>query len=217
MKISKLISQKRDSSRVNLYLEEDFFCSISLNTVAKFDIYVGKDIDEEKLNEILISDLQQRLFDRACLYISKSVKTEKQIKRYIQDILLKKKGIWYANLDKDLLQNISENVVKNLNKYSYIDDENYAELFISSRLKNKPRGKIVLISELISKGVSKEIAQRKVDEMVEDEYDILKRTYQKKYKDEKISLDDRKKISFLLQKGFSWDLIEELINNESEK
>lgn len=217
MKISKLISQKRDSSRVNLYLEEDFFCSISLNTVAKFDIYVGKDIDEEKLNEILISDLQQRLFDRACLYISKSVKTEKQIKRYIQDILLKKKGIWYANLDKDLLQNISENVVKNLNKYSCIDDENYAELFISSRLKNKPRGKIVLISELISKGVSKEIAQRKVDEMVEDEYDILKRTYQKKYKDEKISLDDRKKISFLLQKGFSWDLIEELINNESEK
>lgn len=217
MKISKLISQKRDSSRVNLYLEEDFFCSISLNTVAKFDIYVGKDIDEEKLNEILISDLQQRLFDRACLYISKSVKTEKQIKRYIQDILLKKKGIWYANLDKDLLQNISENVVKNLNKYSYIDDENYAELFISSRLKNKPRGKIVLISELISKGVSKEIAQRKVDEMVEDEYHILKRTYEKKYKDEKISLDDRKKISFLLQKGFSWDLIEELINNESEK
>lgn len=217
MKISKLISQRRDSSRVNLYLEGDFFCSISLNTVAKFDIYVGKDIDEEKLNEILVSDLQLRLFDRACLYISKSIKTEKQIKRYIQDILLKKKGIWYANLDKDLLLGISENVIKNLNKYSYIDDENYAELFISSRLKNKPRGKIILISELISKGVSKEIAQRKVDEMVEDEYDILKRTYEKKYKDEKISLDDRKKISFLLQKGFSWDLIEELINNESEK
>ena len=70
---------------------------------------------------------------------------------------------------------------------------------------------------MISKGISKEIAEKKLEELVEDEYDILKRVYEKKYGESKITKEDRKKIDFLLRKGFNWDLIERLINNESEE
>jgi SOS response regulatory protein OraA/RecX len=53
--------------------------------------------------------------------------------------------------------------------------------------------------------------------MLVDEYQVLKNTYRKKYKEEKISFEDTKKISFLQRKGFNWDLIERFINDESSE
>ncbi|HPQ79895.1 MAG TPA: RecX family transcriptional regulator, partial [Candidatus Dojkabacteria bacterium] len=82
---------------------------------------------------------------------------------------------------------------------------------------NKPRGKYIIVSELISKGINKDLAEQTVDELIKDEYDILKRVFQKKYGESKLLKEDRKKIDFLLRKGFDWDLIERLIKNESEK
>ena len=76
---------------------------------------------------------------------------------------------------------------------------------------------MILVAELMSKGMNRDLAQQKVDELVEDEYDVLKRIYEKKFKKQKITYDDRKKIDYLMRKGFSWDLIEQFINDESSK
>ena len=72
----------------------------------------------------------------------------------------------------------------------------------------------ILQSELMSKGVEANLAREKVEELVEDEYDMLKRIYLKKYGNEKMDLSDSKKIDFLRRKGFNWDLINQFINNE---
>jgi regulatory protein len=215
MKVTKLVSQKKDSSRVNMYIDEEFFCGVSLNSVAKFNLYVGKDIDDKELDKVLNNELQNRFLDRAMSYISRSLRSKYQIERYLKELSMKKKGLWYNDISKDDLQSIFTKVIHKLIKYGYIDDQIYTEQFILSRIKNKPRGKVVLVSELMSKGIDRDIAREKVDELVEDEFDILKRVYSKKYKEEKITVRDRKKIDFLLRKGFSWDLIEKYINNES--
>lgn len=217
MKVTKLSSQKKDSSRVNIYIDEEFFCGISLDSVAKFNLYVGAELDETELGKILKNELLNRFFQRAMSYISRSVKTEFQLRRYLKDLSIKKKNVWYSEIEKDELERIFNEVISKLTKYGYIDDGVFAEQFILSRIKNKPRGKMVLISELISKGVNKDIATEKVDELVEDEYDMLRKIYEKKFGSEKISLRDRKKIDFLMRKGFNWDLIERFINNEPEE
>lgn len=217
MKITKLTTQERNVERVNMFLDDIFACGLSLNTVAKFNLYVGKDIDEQEYAKILHHDLTERVFNRAVTYLTRSVKSEKQIRTYLSSLLFKKKGDWFKELSKDAQKEIVEDTIEKLKSYSYINDEEFAEQFILSRLKSKPRGKYILLSELISKGVSKEIAEKKLEELVEDEYDILKRVYEKKYGDSKITKEDRKKIDFLLRKGFNWDLIERLINNESEE
>ena len=46
---------------------------------------------------------------------------------------------------------------------------------------------------------------------------MLEQAYRKKFRDAKLQRDDRKKIDFLLRKGFNWSLIETFIENESEK
>jgi len=214
MKVTKLSSQKKDPSRVNLYIDGKFFFGITLDNLARFGIYVGKELQEEEVSKIQTYELKSRFLSRATEYISKSIKTEFQLRRYLKDLSFKKKNVWYSNIEEEELEKIFNDIIHKLKQYGYLNDSVFAEQFILSRIKNKPRGKSILISELLSKGVSKEIAESKVEELVEDEYQVLKEVYRKKYKDEKIGMDDRKKIDFLRRKGFDWDLIEKYINNE---
>jgi regulatory protein len=214
MKVTKLVSQKRDPDRVNMYIDEEFYCGISLDGIAKFNIYLGKELEESDLEEILFEELKNRFFQRAINYISRAIKTEVQLKRYLKELSFKKKGKWFTDISKESLEEIINDTAERLKEYNYLNDEVFAEEFLQSRMKNRPRGKSVLLSELISKGVNAELAKEKVEELVEDEYAILKRIYEKKYGDENMSIQDSKKIDFLRRKGFSWDLINEFLNNE---
>ncbi len=214
MRVTKVEYQKKDPNRVNLYIDEEFFCGISLNTLASENLYEGLEIDDTVIDRILEKDLRSRFFTRVVEYLSHSPKTEFQVSRYLKELKFKKKGTWFkedVNIDWDKL---FEEILSKLKKYKYIDDEGYARSFVGSRLRNKPRGKSVLISELISKGVSKEIAQRVCNEDIENELDILKNAFEKKYRGKVFDIKDQKMVSFLLRKGFSWDLIEQFSRDE---
>lgn len=217
MKVTKLSAQERNTERVSMFLDDRFSCGLSLNTLAKYNIFVGKELDDEEYKDILYDDLGERLFNRAADYLGSTIKSAKQVRTYLQKTLFKKKGLWYEELKKEDMEELVQNTINKLEKYSYLNDSEFAQAFIQSRVINKPRGKNILLSELITKGVSKELAEEKLDELIDDEYDMLKRVYEKKYRDEVFGIKERKKIDFLLRKGFNWELIERLINEKSEE
>lgn len=217
MTITKLEQQKKNVSRLNLYIDDQFVAGISSNTLAKFNLYKGKELEESVLEDILYQELKQRFFERAVNYLTRAPKTTFQIRRYLGDLQYKKKDKWFdadANIN---FEKIFDEIVKDLEDINLLDDKDYATLFVESRIKNKPRGKFVLVSELMGKGVDKEIAIQVCDELIEDEYDILKKTFYKRYKSENLDLSDRKKIAYLQRKGFSYDLIKKFANSESEE
>ena len=215
MKITDISQQKKKKDRFNLYIDGEFFCGISSLTLTRENLYIDLQLEEERLNEILSLELENQIFERTLSNISNNPKTEFQIKRYIKDIFFKKKGKWFSKGMEVNETQIQEGVIGRLKKYSFIDDESYARLFVESRIKNKPRGKIVLINELRTKGISKDMAQKICDELVEDESSLLKKIYTKKYGEEKLTKQDTKKIQYLQRKGFSWDLIQNLITDDT--
>lgn len=214
MLITDVQPQKKDPSRYSIYIEKKFYCGASADTVAKFNLYTGKEITEKELEEFLDSELQSRFFIRTLGYLARAPKTEYQIRTYMKELIYKKKGKWFEEISKEKQEEIFEHVISKLKEYKYLNDEAFAEVFVSSRIKNKPRGKKVLISELISKGVSKDIALDIVNKLVENESDMLKRIYTKKYGEEQFTIKEKKKIAFLLRKGFQWNLIQEYIQND---
>jgi regulatory protein len=215
--ITDIQTQKKNSSRFNLDIDGKFFCGISADTLTKYALYQGKVISPEELEEVLDTELQTRFFNRVLEYLTRAPKTEFQIQRYMKDLVYKKKGKWFEELSKEKQEKIFVFVTSKLKEYGYIDDRSFAETFVNSRIRNKPRGKNILISELISKGVNKEIATETVNDLVEDEMDMLKKIYTKKYGDEQLDITQKKKIDFLLRKGFNWDLIQEYMNNDTRK
>ncbi len=217
MVITKIEYQKNDPQRVSLFIDGKFFCGISIDTLARESLYEGLKLESDDLNRITNSELYQRFLTRCVDYIARSPKTEFQIKKYLHDLRFKKKDIWFTeNIDIEW-EDMFERILTQLTKYKYIDDENYARLFVQSRLRLKPRGKSVLIGELLSKGVNKEIAEGVCEEEVEDEYSLLLRTYQKRFKEKKFDRRDSKMVGYLLRKGFSWDLIEKLEQDDSKE
>ena len=115
MKVTKLSSQKKDSSRVNMYIDDEFFCGLSLDSVSKFNIYDGKEIDAEELEEILFEELKSRFSQRALSYVSKTIKTEFQLRRYLRTLSIKKRGTWYKDIEKEQLGRIFNEVIEKLN------------------------------------------------------------------------------------------------------
>ncbi|HRX43893.1 MAG TPA: RecX family transcriptional regulator [Candidatus Dojkabacteria bacterium] len=217
MRVSKIEYQKKDPNRVNLYIDEQFFCGISLDTLASENLYEGLDIDQEVIDRILERDLKSRFLIRVTEYLSRSPKTEFQVFKYLKELRYKKRESWFKE-DVDIdWEKLFNEIVNKLKEYKYIDDREFAKSFVSSRLRNKPRGKSVLISELISKGVSKDIAQEVCNENITDELDLIRKTFEKKYRNQTFDISNQKMIAYLFRKGFSWDLIEQFSQYEPEE
>ena len=115
MIVTLLESQKKDPSRVNLYIDGEFNCGISVNTIAKYGLYVGKEITQEILDDLFFSELESRFFDRAMGFLDRSPKTERQVRIYLKDLSFKKKGSWFDSLEGDMLSKIIEKVIGKLN------------------------------------------------------------------------------------------------------
>ena len=207
MVVTKIEYQKKDPNRVNLYVDNLFFLGISLDTLASENLYEGLEISEKVLGRIVKKDLEDRFLTRVMNYLSRSPKTELQVYRYLRNLRYKKKNVWFKD-DLDIeWENLFNSIVNRLKEYKYINDEEYARSSVSSRIRNKPRGKSILIQELLSKGVDRELAQRVCNELIESEYEILRRSFEKRFRNQKFSIDNQQMVNYLLRKGYSWDLI----------
>ena len=58
MKITKIEVQKKNKSRVNLYLDGEFNCGLSLETIVKNGIKEGREITDEQLEFLKMKNLK---------------------------------------------------------------------------------------------------------------------------------------------------------------
>lgn len=195
--ITKLEYQKNNESRANLYLDDEFYCGISVELCIKEHLKSGMEIDKEKLDELILEDEKGVAFTKAINYVSNNYKTKKQVKDYLY-----KKGY-----NKDTITY----VVDKMEEYKYLDDENYAKQFVLTY--SKKYGKLKLIAGLRSKGISDKI----IDNLFEDEnveiIDSLE-SVANKYLKNKI-LDEKTYIKlsrFLYSRGFQFDEINSFLN-----
>ncbi len=217
MLITELKSQKRNPSRFNLSLNGEFVAGISATTLAKFTLYEGKSIDQPLLDELLYTELKQRFLERLVGYVTRSPKSVFQSKQYLKNLAYKKKDDWYNSQQDIDFDKMNEEIINQFVEQRLLDDKEYATMFVQSRLRSKPRGKLVLVSELISKGINTDLAREVCEELVEDEYSVLAKAFTKHFKNETIDINNQKQINYLARKGFRYDLIKQYAQNESGK
>jgi len=101
-------------------------------------------------------------------------------------------------------------VIELLKDQGFLNDIEFIKSFVSSRNSLKPKGKIVLEMELRKLGVSQTDCAIYFSENVGDEGELAKKALQKKYKSLSMVTDEKKRykkaISFLLRRGFSFDI-----------
>lgn len=201
MKITR-ISPTRNGKRFNIYLDYQYSFTVGPNTIAKYLLFEGKNLED--IEVIKNYDFEDRFFLRIIDLVSRRPRSKKEIYDYLK-----------RKIGKRYKSNFADKLISKLEKKKYINDYDFAFWWIENRLSFKPRSKNLLILELKKKGIDKDI----IDEVLnnskitkEQELEFAEILLAKKLHYRKLNSDNKKKyVSFLARKGFSFDIINKII------
>ncbi len=203
-KITAIELQKKDKERCNLFLDGNFFAGVSNETIIKNHLKVGMELDEKKLGEILHESEKQKALSKSLDYISKAIKTRKQVKEYLQG--------------KGYLDEIVFYVLDKLTEYGFVNDKEYAVRYIEAY--SKTQGKKLIEFKLMQKGVRKEDIAFAFEE-TEGKIDNFENVYALAIKHlkgkERTRENYAKTYRFLAGKGYLYEDIERAISKIREE
>jgi len=139
-KITDITYQTKNKLRCNLFVDGEFLCGLSLETVIKFGLKKGDEYIADDLKELINQNERSEALSKAGNYLSKTLKTKRQVKDYLLKKGYSEEIVWYC-IDK-------------LKEYNYIDDFEFSKRYIDCQ--SKTQGKRMVAYKLMSKGVKKE-------------------------------------------------------------
>ena len=203
MKISKIEKQKKEN-RYSIFLDGEFAFGIYKDTVLKFGLRTKDELSEEKINEIKDYDECYAGKRIALRFLSYRQRSEKEIRDK-----LRSKKISNSNIDK---------IITTLSELNFINDEQFAKLFLESYLRKKPMGGRLISMKLLEKGIKKDIIEKALTENYNEEEESEKcnellKKYIKKVKSKNEMEKKRKCYQYLLTRGFDNELVREIISS----
>lgn len=135
----------------------------------------------------------EKAYQKALGYLSKTPKTIRQMKKYLTD--------------KGYDANIIEQVVAQLLRFNYLNDNAFARQFIESRVRYKPKSVFALDFELRQKGIDPVLAQELLTAYKDEEL-ALKAVETKKQTWSRLDESEcRKKMTnYLRYRGFDYSV-----------
>jgi regulatory protein len=123
--------------------------------------------------------------------------------------------------EKGIKGKLAEEVMDELEKFHYIDDEKFAESYINDRVNLRPAGRFLIKMELKSRGVREPTIDRKLEELISDEQELeMAQALVKKringLHPQESEKDRMKLMNYLKARGFSAGTISQAIKNEIE-
>ncbi|WFA09423.1 RecX family transcriptional regulator [Tissierella sp. Yu-01] len=200
MKITNIEPQK-NSNRVNIYIDNKFAFGLSEELRYKFGLHIEDEIEQSFIDNILKSEEQANVTNYALKLLSYRQKTEVEMYK-----ALKKKG--YDDI-------FIEYTIKYLKENKYINDLEYARMFINDKQNLNKYGPNRIKFDLIKKGISKEIIESTLNISSDEEYDSaydLAFKKQKSYHGQDRYAVYRKLGGFLQRKGYSYDTITKVLD-----
>ena len=187
--ITDIKPQTKTPTRCNIYLDNTFYCGLELQTVMRFRLKIGDQIDPDRLDEIQCDSERTRALDKAMTLVSKSRKTKKQVADYLFKLGYTPKTV--------------EEVLEKMEYYRFVDDGEYATDY--ARYNSKRKGKYLIEKELRQKGVSQKEVSEAIEELGEQEDEALLIAQKYMRNKEKNKQNTLKCYKYLLSKGFSYE------------
>lgn len=206
-------SIRRKGASVEFSFDEGSVILISYEIAFKSGLRKNDEISEAKLEDLIAHSDIFRVKEAAFRFIARRPHSRSEI--YLK--MIKK------NFDKELVNK----VLADLTEKNYINDTEFAEIFVRQALEQKKSGLMKIRTSLMKRGVAREI----IDDVLNrhtDENEMLESALQLSEKKLKLLRSRgtdrqtlRKKIyAFLISRGFSHDICSNVINRipgESEE
>lgn len=203
MPIITSIKAQKNQKRVNIYLDNSFGFGLDLENFMKLQLRVNQELTEEEKNEIIKKGELQKSFDKTLRFVMTRPRSLKEVKDYFRR--------------KQIDDFLHQNILERLEKLELLDDQKFAKWWVDQRLEFKHKSKKDITFELRQKGIDTNIIKNVLDDGEIDELKIAKELIEKKnYKWSRYEEDERKQkiTQYLAGKGFSWDVIGQVLNRQ---
>lgn len=204
--ITDIKPQKRQG-RFNIYVNGKYAFALSAEALVKSGLSINQEIASDKIEKLIKDDEFGKTFDNSLKFISFRPRSEKELQNWFKR---KEVGVETQKL-----------VIKKLKHLGFLNDNAFAKWWIEQRTTFHPSGMRLIKMELKQKGISDEIINE-LRAKIQDtsEIELAKKVLEKKlprlknYKGQEL----RKKLQNLLaQRGFSWEVIKELVDTIVKK
>ena len=186
-----------DKKRRKVYIDGQYAFPLYLSELRKYNIETGATLEESVYDEIC-SLLMRRVRERILYLIADYDRSEQNTRQKIS--MAGYRGSFV------------DDAIDSLKEYGYIDDLRFARYYAESMRDTKGRSAFAISRSLYEKGISRDVIDSVMGELdIDEEVQILKALSSKGYNEDNIrQIDDKERqklISFLMRKGFSYDLI----------
>jgi regulatory protein len=142
--ISKISPQIKRQGYYNIYIDGKYELSLSELDLASSGIKTNQNIDEKKLKELKNTQAKSKSYNFAIRYLALRPRSSHEVSEY----LVYRKGF---------TQEEAEYTIHRLTNEKYINDQDFAEMWVRNRMLLSPKSVRVLRLELVKKGVDKQL------------------------------------------------------------
>jgi regulatory protein len=205
--VTKITTQKKNTERFNVFWDkgdgEEFGFSVDQDVLIKYQITKGTILEEKDLCEILQHDAYKKGLNRAIQYLSYRMRSEKEVLTYLRK--------------NEISVEVCEEILKKLKEYGYLNDLEFAKMFVRNRMEFSAKGPAVIKQELNQKGVGKLHINQALELYPFDlQVDKANTFAQKKLntkRKESITQIKQKISQTLSGKGFPWEVIQVVMDS----
>ena len=195
-KITALKKQKRNSQRINVYLDDEF--AFGLSRFAAAWLQVGQELSPEKIQELQDVDAQEVAYQRALNFISYRPRSEAEVRKNLQK--------------HETPEEVIIEILARLRQNGLVDDLQFAQTWVENRSTFRPRGRRALAVELRQKGITNEAIDEALRELDEDSLAYQAALKQsRKYSGLEWQVFRQKMGAFLARRGFSYGVAKPVI------
>lgn len=139
--ITAIEVQKRNRKRVNVFIDDEYAFSLSLDEAAR--LHKNQVLSEADVQALRDGDEVQRATDAAAHFLASRPRSEREVRRRLSE--------------KDYQDPVINAALERLTALGYVDDRAFAAFWVKDRMTFKPASPRALRYELRQKGVADDI------------------------------------------------------------
>jgi regulatory protein len=195
-KVTALKVQKHHPNRINVYLDNEF--SFGLSRITAAWLKVGQELSPAKIAKLQAQDEREVAYLKALRFLDYRPRSRAEVRK---------------NLEKHAIPSeVISDVFKRLERSGLVNDERFAQDWVTNRSEFRPRSRRALAYELHQRGLADSAIEKALEGINEETLAYQAAIKQARRYESLPMRDFRNKLgSYLARRGFSYEIIKEVV------
>lgn len=199
--ISKIMRQKNNPERYNIYIEDKYAFAVDESILIKYQLSKDKVLEDWERDEIVFDDEVRKAFNKALHFLSFRMRSEHEVKKKL--------------LDAEYGEAVVLEAIQKLYNLGFLNDETFSKALLETQKKTGKKGPRAIQQEMKKKGIEKSLQEEVLDSYTEEDQTQIAQGLAEKIANQQSSKTPRQvkqKIQdTLLRKGYSYGIISKVI------